>query len=1352
MKLVVLILTSGTKTITVSYSGKTETFDITVNEPVTPPTPSKTLSSIAVTTNPTKTEYTVGEELDKTGMVITATYSDASEETIDNSLVTTDFDSSVAAESKTVTVTYEGKTATFTVKIVAAPVVHADHIIFYKKGSADWVELALVENNDHEYKLNEEIHFDVGDKFVFHMTGDDWRRYSDIKDGGAKAKFEADSDDNFVVLMAGDYQFYVDTNGSAPSVYTVRNNIPVSLEAAYGNEYAFVNGTIDGSKVDVHYVYDDGSKGVNIANNAIFYILIETAPDTYTPYEVSDQTVIAESMLGTMRVYASLETDIANVNPTNDPYFDVQIIYKNYVHHQVGQNFVDTPLTEDYFEHKCAIIELAEDAKFAVRTNGIWTSGLVGDYSGQGYYDQSGDLYRDDYTSIWQGSSDLEKVVDFPYDVTWKATIAGKYVIGVHEDSWGVIAYRLNWTVTLTRASDPLNPEVLDPTNFIFREYQFERLDLAEGDVLTIERIYDKEGHSIKYGYDYVSDPNSVFEKFSKGGAIDYFAPYDGTNSFVVKAGCGGIYSFYLKHEMVYYSKPGQGHSATYSPSIYIVKEDIWHYTKGATDEEMPYDPYDSTNKVILANVDLEVGDEIGFYNAVMADIGYSNIADDGQRAHFTEGANNKLVVKDGEAGAYTFHIVRSTGAITVDYTSEADQYNFVKNKYYVVGSADYSSGTSVDGASWNDASIAFLMVADDEHKPEEYNHQFKATVKFNENDEWKVRTNIYMPYNLENAGALENNVYMEVQNGNLKVNRTGTYDIYFKMKDDGYCSMYISKAIDFTVDKSSVTVGVGETKNVAVSYSDGRDFTADLEATSAKDTIATANAQYSLKQVAITGVAVGETTVTITDGRTSQVVNVIVTAQPMPASGFGIQYLDHSFKAATDEGEHGGFHEYKIENVHLEVGDKFNLVDFSTGNRWLVNIDEASFGNAVATYLDKGAEYYEVLTDCYVDIYIKIKQDSDQIYFGLYDIMLNGVRDNANVAMEVGDEAFVNATMWSGTLAATVTDGADKVEIVSVNQENGKITFRGLANGSATITVSANGFERTINVTVSLAAKAYITGINNDWTAGQEAYKMTKVGDGHYQITGVEIQQGDKIKVVYTADDGANYTWYGNASTWQAVEDIISREENGNVVFLQDGTYTIDFYVSADGDNHIAPTRTGGLTSLYVDSLEVLVEAGNTVEITATHFIGTLSAVSDDLAKATIASVNQETGVITVNGVADGAAHITVSATGNANTKVVTVTVAPITMVTITFTINYGTNYGQSLKLVFAPGWNVAEGYALTWTEGNNWTVSVTLVQGTTLTYKFVVVQDGQSDIWEGGNDRTTVFDADDSIVCNWQ
>ena len=78
------------------------------------------LESIEVTVYPTKTVYTVGDPLDLKGMVVTAKYSDGS--TMDvTSLCDTDPEAgailNTAGSSQAVTVTYEGKTASFAITV-----------------------------------------------------------------------------------------------------------------------------------------------------------------------------------------------------------------------------------------------------------------------------------------------------------------------------------------------------------------------------------------------------------------------------------------------------------------------------------------------------------------------------------------------------------------------------------------------------------------------------------------------------------------------------------------------------------------------------------------------------------------------------------------------------------------------------------------------------------------------------------------------------------------------------------------------------------------------------------------------------------------------------------------------------------------------------------------------------------------------------------------------------------------------------------------------------------------------------------------------------------------------------------
>ena len=97
---------AGTKTVTVSYGGKTTTFSVTVKN--------KSLTSISVSNQPTKTSYFIGEALDTTGLQLKLNYDDGSTEYVTGGFTTSGF-SSTTAGTKTVTVSYSGKTTSFIV-------------------------------------------------------------------------------------------------------------------------------------------------------------------------------------------------------------------------------------------------------------------------------------------------------------------------------------------------------------------------------------------------------------------------------------------------------------------------------------------------------------------------------------------------------------------------------------------------------------------------------------------------------------------------------------------------------------------------------------------------------------------------------------------------------------------------------------------------------------------------------------------------------------------------------------------------------------------------------------------------------------------------------------------------------------------------------------------------------------------------------------------------------------------------------------------------------------------------------------------------------------------------------------
>lgn len=109
-------LTVGTSTITVSYGGQTTTFTVTV-------TAAPTVVGISAVYTQSGTVYT-NDSLDtlKADLVVTATYSDTSTETVPSTGYT--LSGTLTEGTSTITVTYEEATTTFTVTVTAAPRVY----------------------------------------------------------------------------------------------------------------------------------------------------------------------------------------------------------------------------------------------------------------------------------------------------------------------------------------------------------------------------------------------------------------------------------------------------------------------------------------------------------------------------------------------------------------------------------------------------------------------------------------------------------------------------------------------------------------------------------------------------------------------------------------------------------------------------------------------------------------------------------------------------------------------------------------------------------------------------------------------------------------------------------------------------------------------------------------------------------------------------------------------------------------------------------------------------------------------------------------------------------------------------
>lgn len=129
---------AGAKVITVTASGKTTRFEISVLE--------ASITAISVTTMPTKTNYHIGKEFDSTGIVVTATASDGNTIDVTKDCTYSGFDSS-SPKVNTITVNYNVLTTELNVTIMTPVSISYSRVngTFYFVGDTSNVSLYYIQ-------------------------------------------------------------------------------------------------------------------------------------------------------------------------------------------------------------------------------------------------------------------------------------------------------------------------------------------------------------------------------------------------------------------------------------------------------------------------------------------------------------------------------------------------------------------------------------------------------------------------------------------------------------------------------------------------------------------------------------------------------------------------------------------------------------------------------------------------------------------------------------------------------------------------------------------------------------------------------------------------------------------------------------------------------------------------------------------------------------------------------------------------------------------------------------------------------------------------------------------------------
>ena len=137
----------------------------------------KTIANISICSLPTKTEYIVGEKINLSGLKIQLNYTDGSSEIIEEGYSIDGFSSDISGE-KTVTVTYEEFTDTFTVTVKENAIIdeNTPQIVIESKTvhAGDIVQLAIVLKNSDTLKTVaiSDISFDTD---CFELVSGEWK-------------------------------------------------------------------------------------------------------------------------------------------------------------------------------------------------------------------------------------------------------------------------------------------------------------------------------------------------------------------------------------------------------------------------------------------------------------------------------------------------------------------------------------------------------------------------------------------------------------------------------------------------------------------------------------------------------------------------------------------------------------------------------------------------------------------------------------------------------------------------------------------------------------------------------------------------------------------------------------------------------------------------------------------------------------------------------------------------------------------------------------------------------------------------------------------------------------------------
>ena len=417
-------------------------------------------------------------------------------------------------------------------------------------------------------------------------------------------------------------------------------------------------------------------------------------------------------------------------------------------------------------------------------------------------------------------------------------------------------------------------------------------------------------------------------------------------------------------------------------------------------------------------------------------------------------------------------------------------------------------------------------------------------------------------------------------------------------------------------------------------------------------------------------------------------------------------------------------------KNIIINNGDGAQTIDISLS-------DERFASNNNLYLLDSMDEagHYEVGFASFEGFSYQISFESSAV--DVYNGKQTRVRVNAN---------------GSG-VSYNVTSGSDKVKIAKF--EDSYVNLEYLAAGDAVITATLGDAHATLQVhcidaVAPVTNETYYFTNNKGWS---KVYLYVWNESGHAQdwpgveLTHSELNPYSEPVFDFELDPTVWTSIILNNGTDQQTRDVSLIEEgfatHNNIYPSSDSSpYDIGF---AD----FAPIVLVPTVTFAEDEVNLVNGSDRLVSITAENGSGVVYAITSGADKVQI--VAQSDSEIQLHWLAAGDATITATLGESVDTLTVHCLSGVPATVEVTFTVVYETYGNGDLYIAGIPDWDTFT--AMTWTDGNVWTITLELLTYEEVTFKFVVRwKDSSPDTWENNPNRTYTPTETTTVACSWQ